>query len=105
MHQQLLYPSRGVLYEASYLSKKERHTGDVKVKVICGCSDHEMVELKILRGRRRVKIKLTTLDVRRAGFGLLKHMTVKVLWDKVVEERGTQEIFLMFEGHLLQFQE
>lgn len=75
----------------------------MKVKVIRDCSDHEIVELKILRGRRRVKIKLTTLDVRRA-FGLLKHRT-KILWDKAVEERGTQEIFLMFKGHLLQFQE
>lgn len=77
----------------------------MKVKVIHGCSDHEMVELRVLSGRRWVKSKLTTLDVRRADFGLFKHMTVKVLWDKGVEERGAQEIFLMFKGHLLQSQE
>ncbi|GAB0183659.1 nucleoside diphosphate kinase 6 [Grus japonensis] len=51
------------------LTNKEGLVGNVKVKGSLGCSDHEMVEFKILRAVRRVHSKLTTLDFRRADFG------------------------------------
>ncbi|GAB0199565.1 hypothetical protein GRJ2_002421900 [Grus japonensis] len=44
--------------------------GGVEIKGSFGCSDYEMVEFRILRAGRRVKSKLTTLDFRRADFGL-----------------------------------
>jgi len=46
------------------LTNKERLVGNVKVKGSLGCSDHEMVEFKILRAARRVCSKLATLESR-----------------------------------------
>ncbi|GAB0176630.1 nucleoside diphosphate kinase 6 [Grus japonensis] len=46
------------------LTNKEGLVGDVKLKGSLGCSDHEMVEFKILRAARRVHSKLTTLAFR-----------------------------------------
>ena len=51
------------------LTSKEGLVGNVKLKGNLGCSDHEMVEFKILRAAKRVHNKLTTLDIRRAEFG------------------------------------
>jgi len=52
--------------------------GNVKVKGRLGCSDHEVMELKILRAARRVCIKLATLDCRRADFGLLRDLLGRI---------------------------
>ncbi|GAB0178067.1 hypothetical protein GRJ2_000272000 [Grus japonensis] len=53
------------------LTNKEGLVGNVKLKSNLGCSDHEMVEFKILRAVRRAHRRLTALDFRRADFGLL----------------------------------
>ncbi|GAB0185298.1 hypothetical protein GRJ2_000995100 [Grus japonensis] len=87
------------------LTNKEGLVGNVKLKGSLGCSDHEMVELKILRAVRRVHSKLTTLDFRRADFGLLRDLLGGVPWDKALEGRGAQDSWLIFKGHLLQAQE
>ncbi|GAB0182280.1 hypothetical protein GRJ2_000693300 [Grus japonensis] len=54
------------------LTNKEGLVGNVKLKGSLGCSDHEKVEFKILREVRRGHGKLTTLDFRRADFGLFR---------------------------------
>ncbi|GAB0190684.1 hypothetical protein GRJ2_001533700 [Grus japonensis] len=87
------------------LTDKEGLVEDVKLKGSLGCSDHEMVEFKILRAARRAHSKLTTLDFRRADFGLFKDLLGRVPWDKALEGRGAQESWLLFKGHLLQAQE
>jgi len=79
------------------LINNEGLVGNVKLKGSLGCSDHEMVEFKILRAKRRAHSKLTTLVFRRADFGLFR--------DKVLEGRGTQESLLIFKDHILQAQE
>jgi len=56
--------------------------------VILDFSEHEMVEFKILRAGRRVKSKLTTLDFRRADFGLFKDLLGILFRDKSLE--GTE---------------
>ncbi|GAB0208218.1 hypothetical protein GRJ2_003287500 [Grus japonensis] len=56
------------------LTNKEGLVGDVKLKGSLGCSDHEMVEFRILRAARRARSKLTTLDFRRADFGLFRDL-------------------------------
>jgi len=84
------------------LTKKEGLAGNVKLKGSLGCSDHEMVEFKILRAVRRVHSKLTTLDFRRADSGIFRG---RVPWDKAQEGRGAQESLLIFKDHLLQAQE
>ena len=69
------------------LTNKEGLVGDVKLKGSLGCSDHEMVEFKILRAARRTHSKLTTLDFRRADFGLFRDLLGRVPWDKALKGR------------------
>ncbi|GAB0186145.1 mitochondrial enolase superfamily member 1 [Grus japonensis] len=73
------------------LTNKEGLVGNVKLKGSLGCSDHEMVEFKILREARRAHSKLTTLDFRRADFGLFRDLLGRLQWDKALEGRGSQE--------------
>jgi len=87
------------------LTNKEGLVGNVKLKGSLGCSDHEMLELKILRAARRVHSKLTALDFRTADFVLFRNLLGRVPWDKVLEGRGAQESWLMLKDHLLQAQE
>ncbi|GAB0182547.1 hypothetical protein GRJ2_000720000 [Grus japonensis] len=87
------------------LTNKEGLVGDVKLKGSLGCSDHKMVEFRILRAARRACSKLTTLDFRRADFGLFRDLLGRIPWDKVLEGRGAQDSWLVFKGHLLQAQE
>ncbi|GAB0203792.1 mitochondrial enolase superfamily member 1 [Grus japonensis] len=87
------------------LTNKEGLVGDVKLKGSLGCSDHEMVEFRILRAARRVHRKLTTLDFRRADFGLFRDLLGRIPWDNALEGRGAQDSWLIFKGHLLQAQE
>lgn len=54
-------PTRGGALLDLILVNKEGLVGDVKVESSLGCSDHEIVEPRILRAARRVKSKLTTL--------------------------------------------
>jgi len=87
------------------LTNKEGLVGNVKVKGSLGCSDHEMVELKILRAARRVHRKLATLDFRRADFGLLRELLGRIPQDEALEGRMAQESWLVFKDHLLQAQQ
>ncbi|GAB0177368.1 hypothetical protein GRJ2_000202000 [Grus japonensis] len=87
------------------LTNKEGLAGDVKLKGSLSCSDHEMVEFRILRAARRAHSKLTTLDFRRADFGLFRDLLGRIPWDKALEGRGTQDSWLIFKGDLLQAQE
>jgi len=66
--------------------------GNVKAKGSLGCSDHEMVEIRILRAGRKVKSKLTILDSRGVDFGLFEHLLWRVLWDKALEKRGPKKV-------------
>ena len=68
------------------LTKKEGLVGNVKLKGSLGCSDHEMVGFRILRAARRVHSKLTTLDFRRAHFGLFRDLLGRVPWDTACRE-------------------
>ncbi|GAB0176272.1 hypothetical protein GRJ2_000092400 [Grus japonensis] len=87
------------------LTNKEGLVGDVKLKGSLGCSDHKMVEFRILRAVRRVHSKLTTLDFRRADFGLFRDPLGRIPWDKALEGRGPQDSRLISKGQLLQAQE
>jgi len=87
------------------LTNKEGLLGNVKVKGGLGCSDHKMVEFKILRAVRRVCSKLTTLDFRRADFGVLRDLLGRTPWDKALEGRGAHESWSVFKDHVLQAQE
>ena len=49
------------------LTNQEGLVNNVKLKDSLGCSDHKMLEFKILRVSKSVCSKLVTLDFRRAG--------------------------------------
>jgi len=68
-------------------------------------SAHEMVESRIQKARRRVKIKFMTLDVRRAYFGLFKDLLRKIPQSEDLEGSGAQERWLIFNHHTFQAQE
>ncbi|GAB0176277.1 hypothetical protein GRJ2_000092900 [Grus japonensis] len=87
------------------LTNKEGLVGDVKLKGSLGCSDHKMVEFRILRAARKVHSKLTTLDFRRADFGLFRDPLGRIPWDKALQGRGAQDSWLISKGQLLQAQE
>ena len=76
----------------------------MKLKGSLGCSDHRMVEFKILRESKRMHSKLATLDFRRADFELFREVFGRVTWEKALEGRGAQESWLVFKDHLLQAQ-
>lgn len=56
----------------------------VKVKGSRGYSDHEMLEFKILRGG------ITTMDFRRAVFGLFKDLLRKISLETILEKKEVQ---------------
>jgi len=56
------------------LTNKEGLVEDVKVGGRLGCSDHKMVEFRILCGESRAKSRIKTLDLSRANFGLFKEL-------------------------------
>ena len=73
------------------LSNKEGLVGNVKLEGSLGCSDHEMVQFRMLSAARREHSRLTTLDFRRADFGFLGHLLCGVPWDRALQERGSKE--------------
>ncbi|GAB0187691.1 hypothetical protein GRJ2_001234400 [Grus japonensis] len=98
-------PMRGGAMLDLVLTNKEGLVGDVKLKGSLGCSDHEMVEFRILRAARRACSKLNTLDFSKADFGLFRDLLDRIPWDKALKGRGAQDSWLIFKGHLLQAQE
>ncbi|GAB0207304.1 hypothetical protein GRJ2_003196000 [Grus japonensis] len=91
---------RGVVLDL-VLTNKEGLVGDVKVGGSLGCSDHEMVEFRILRGRSRAISRITTLDFRRGNFGLFKDLLGRIPWVRALEGRGVQESWSIFKHHFL----
>jgi len=87
------------------LTNKEGLVANMKLKGSLGCTDLEMVEFRILRAVRSVHRKLTTLEFRRAEFGLFGDLLGRAPWDKALEGRGAQESWLICKDHLLQTQE
>ena len=59
-------------------SQNEELVRNVTGKGCLGCSDHEMVEFKILRAEKRAYNKPSTLDFRRAGLGLFRNLLARV---------------------------
>ena len=73
------------------LTNKEGLVGNVKLKGSLGCSDHAMVEFKILRAARRVCSKLTAADFRRVDFGFFRDLLSRIPQDKDLEGKGPKK--------------
>jgi len=87
------------------LANKEGLVEDVKVGGRLGCSDHEMVEFRILHGGSRAISRIKTLDLRRADFALFKELLGGIPWARALEGRGVQECWSLFKRHFLHAQE
>jgi len=70
------------------LTNKEGLVEDVKVGGSLGCSDHEMIEFRILHGESRAVSRITTLDFKRDNFGLFKVLLGGIPWVRALEGRG-----------------
>lgn len=92
---------RGALLDLT-LTNKERLIGDVKVKGCLGCSDQEMVEFRILRRENNAKSRITTLDFRRADFGLFRHLPERYAGNKV-KTRENAVLLLNWKGSLVTY--
>lgn len=55
-------------------ASKEGWVGDMKVWDSIGCSDHEIVEFRILRGGSKTKSRIMALDFRSAEFVLFRDL-------------------------------
>ena len=83
------------------LTNKEGLAEEVKAGSSLSCSDHEMVEFRILRGGSRAISRIKTLNFRGANFGLCKELLGGILWVRFLEGRGVQDGCLLFKHHFL----
>jgi len=63
------------------------------------CSNHEMVEFKILCGRSKAIHRIATLDFRRANFDFFKDLLGGIAWARVLEGKGAHESSLVLKHH------
>jgi len=83
-------PTRRAALLDLVLMNKEGLFEDMKAGGRLGCSDHEMVKFRILRGESRAICRIKTLDLRRANFALFKELLGGITWVRALEGRGVQ---------------
>lgn len=69
-----------------------------QVRGSLGCSDHEIMELKALRGGNRAKSMTRALDFRRLKCSLFRDLLGRILWNMAPERRGVQERWVLRKG-------
>ena len=82
------------------LTNKEGLVEDMKVGGRLGCSDHEMVEFRILRGGSGAISRIKTLVLRRANIGLFKGLLGGIPWARALEGRGCPRVLVAVEKSL-----
>jgi len=95
---------RGALLDL-VLTNKVELVENVKAGGSFGCSDHEMVEFRILCGESRAISRITALDFRRANFGYFKDLAGGISWVRALEGRGIQKNWSLFKRHFLHAQD
>jgi len=95
---------RGTLLDL-VLTNKEGLVEDVKVGGRLSCSDHEIVNFRILHGGSRATSRIKTLDFWRANFDLFKELLGGIPWDRALIGRGFQECQSLFKHHFLHAQD
>jgi len=72
-------------------TNREGLVGDVVVGVCLGRSDHEMIESTVQNEVKRGASKTTTMDFRRADFGLFRTLVERVPWERVLKGKGSRQ--------------
>jgi len=98
-------PTRRVALLDLVLTKKEGLVEDVKVGGSLGCSDHEMVEFRIMRGGSRAISRIKTMDFRRANFDLFQELLGGIPWARALEGWGVHECWSLFKHYFLHAQD
>jgi len=83
------------------LTNKEGLVEDVKVGGRLACSDHEMVEFRILHAGSRVISRIKILDFRRANFGLFTELLGGIPCASALKGRRVQDCWSLFKRHFL----
>lgn len=87
----------------SIFTNKEELGRDVKVRAGLSYTNHELVELRILRTENIAYSKMTMLDFRRANFGFFRDLLGRTQRISSWIEHGYS--WLIFKDNLLQTQE
>ncbi|TRZ05888.1 hypothetical protein HGM15179_021217 [Zosterops borbonicus] len=95
---------KGVLLDL-VLPNQEGLIEDVKAEGSLGCSDHKMVELRILHGGSKALSRTRTLNFWRTNFSLFNDLLRGIPWDRALEEKRVQENWSVFKHHFLQAQD
>ena len=67
--------------------------------------DHEIVELKMLRGVTELSRAALTLGFRRVGCGLFRELAEGILYEAAQKGKGAQENWQVLKDNLLQLHE
>ena len=86
-------------------TNREGLVGNVVVGGCLGLSNHEMIEFSVLGEVRKGVSKTTTLNFRRADFGLFRSLVNRVPWEAVLKGKGVQEGWMLFKKEVLKAQE
>ena len=95
---------RGTLLDL-VLTNKEVLVWDVKAGYSFGCSNHKMMEFRILRKGNNANNRITVPDFRRLQFEPFRDLLGRIPWEMVLERRRVQESWLVFKDYLFQSQE
>ncbi|KAM9590842.1 uncharacterized protein ACIBXB_005891 [Morphnus guianensis] len=98
-------PTRGGALLDLLFTNREGLVRGVMVGGRLGLNDHEMTEFSILGEARKGVSKTTTMDFRRANFGLFKALVERVPWEMVLKGKGVQEGWTFFKKEILMAQD
>jgi len=87
------------------LTNREGLVGDVVVGGRLGLSNHEMIEFSVLGEIKRGASKTTTMDFRRADFGLFRTLVERIPWEGFLKGKGVQAGWTFFKEVVLKAHE
>jgi len=98
-------PTRGGALLDLLFTDRKGLVGDVVVRGCFGLSNHEMTEFLVHDKVKRRASKTTTMDFRRADFGLFRSLVERVPGERVLKGKGVQAGWTFFKVEVLKTQE
>ena len=87
------------------LMTSEQLVGDVIINDRLGCSDHEIAELKILRGVKKASSRTQVPNFKKVDFSLFRELGSIIWWKAVLKGKGAHESYQIFKDSLLKTKE
>jgi len=84
---------------------REGLVGDVVLRGHLGLGNHEMLEFLVRGEVKRGASKTSTMDFRRADFGLFRTLVERVPWERVLKGKGVHAGWTFFQEEVLKAQE